>query len=42
MRDIRNLLEQGVNERNFALVNYQDKKGETRPMYRFAYQMLLR
>ena len=33
MRDIRNLLEQGVNERNFALVNYQDKKGEMRPMY---------
>ena len=26
MRDIRNLLEQGVNERNFALVDYADKK----------------
>jgi Rha family phage regulatory protein len=33
MRDIRNLLEQGVNESNFGLVNYKDKKGETRPMY---------
>ena len=33
MRDIRNLLEQGVNESNFGLVEYKDKKGETRPMY---------
>jgi anti-repressor protein len=33
MRDIRNLLEQGVNESNFGLVNYKDKKGEVRPMY---------
>ena len=33
MRDIRNLLEQGVNERNFALVDYADKKGEKRPCY---------
>lgn len=33
MRDIRNLLEQGVNESNFGLVNYKDKKGEIRPMY---------
>ena len=27
MRDIRNILDQGVNERNFALVKYTDKKG---------------
>ncbi len=33
MRDIRNILDQGVNERNFALVKYTDKKGEQRPMY---------
>ena len=33
MRDIRNLLERGVNESNFGLVEYKDKKGETRPMY---------
>ena len=33
MRDIRNILGQGVNERNFALVEYRDKKGESRPMY---------
>lgn len=33
MRDIRNLLDQGVNESNFGLVNYKDKKGEMRPMY---------
>lgn len=33
MRDIRNLLEQGVNESNFGLVDYKDKKGEMRPMY---------
>ena len=34
MRDIRSLLDQGVNESNFGLVEYKDKKGETRPMYR--------
>ena len=33
MRHIRNILDQGVNERNFALVKYTDKKGEQRPMY---------
>ena len=33
MRDIRSLLEQGVNESNFGLVEYTDKKGEARPMY---------
>ena len=33
MRDIRNLLDQGVNESNFGLVEYKDKKGEMRPMY---------
>ena len=33
LRDIRNLLDQGVNETNFGLVEYKDKKGETRPMY---------
>ena len=33
MRDIRSLLEQGVNESNFGLVEYKDKKGEKRPMY---------
>ena len=33
LRDIRNLLEQGVNELNFELVDYKDKKGEIRPMY---------
>ena len=33
LRDIRSLLEKGVNERNFALVDYKDKKGEARPMY---------
>ena len=33
MRDIRNILERGVNESNFGLVEYKDKKGETRPMY---------
>lgn len=33
MRDIRNLLEQGVNEANFGLVNYTDAKGEKRPCY---------
>lgn len=33
MRDIRNLIEQGANECNFALVDYKDKKGEIRPCY---------
>ena len=33
MRDIRVLLEQGVNESNFGLVEYKDAKGENRPMY---------
>lgn len=33
MRDIRNLLAQGINERNFASVEYTDKKGEKRPCY---------
>ena len=33
MRDIRNLLEQGVNETNFGLVDFTDKKGEVRPCY---------
>lgn len=33
MRDIRAILEQGVNESNFGLVNYKDLKGENRPMY---------
>lgn len=33
LRDIRNLLESGVNETNFGLVEYKDKKGEVRPMY---------
>lgn len=33
MRDIRSLLEQGVNESNFGLVEYSDKKGEKRPCY---------
>lgn len=34
MRDIRGLLDQGVNEFNFELVEYKDKKGETRPMFK--------
>lgn len=34
MRDIRTLLDQGVNESNFGLVNYKDKKGELRPCYK--------
>lgn len=34
MRDIRGLLDQGVNETNFGLVEYKDKKGETRPMFK--------
>lgn len=33
MRDIRSLIEQGVNGSNFGLVNYKDKKGELRPMF---------
>lgn len=35
LRDIRNLVEQldNDNERNFALVDYTDSKGEKRPMY---------
>lgn len=33
MRDIRNLIGQGVNQSNFGLVKYQDKKGEMRDMY---------
>lgn len=33
MRDIRSLMEQGVNGSNFGLVNYKDKKGEVRPMF---------
>lgn len=33
MRDIRNIIEQGVNQSNFGLVKYKDKKGEKRDMY---------
>lgn len=33
IRDIKNLLKQGVNELNFEPVNYKDAKGEERPMY---------
>lgn len=33
MRDIRSLIEQGINGSNFGLVNYKDKKGEVRPMF---------
>ena len=33
LRDIRNLLDSGVNETNFGMVEYKDKKGEVRPMY---------
>lgn len=33
MRDIRKILEQGVNQSNFGLVKYKDKKGEMRDMY---------
>lgn len=33
IRDIRKLLGQGVNERNFTLVDYTDAKGEKRPCY---------
>lgn len=33
MRDIRELLSKGINRLNFELVNYKDKKEETRPCY---------
>lgn len=33
LRDIRNLLEQGVNAHNFVAVEYVDAKGEKRPCY---------
>mgnify|MGYP004641556909 FL=1 len=33
MRDVRNLIGQGVNQSNFGLVKYKDKKGEMRDMY---------
>lgn len=33
MRDIRNLIEQGVSESNFGLGSYSDKNNQTRPMY---------
>ena len=33
LRDIRNLLSQGVAERNFALGDYKDKNNQSRPMY---------
>ncbi len=33
MRDIRNILEQGVNQLNFELLEYKDAKGEMRPIY---------
>lgn len=33
MRDISNLLNQGVNQLNFELVEYSDRKGEKRPCY---------
>ena len=33
LRDIRNLLNQGVNAHNFVEVEYTDKKGEKRPCY---------
>ena len=33
LRDIRKLLEQGVNQHNFVLVDYTDAKGEKRPCY---------
>ena len=33
LRDIRNLLSQGVNAHNFVEVEYTDKKGEKRPCY---------
>lgn len=34
LRDIRNLLSQGVAERNFALGEYKDKNNQSRPMYK--------
>lgn len=34
MRDIRNLLKQGVNQSNFGRIEYKDAKGEMRPCYR--------
>lgn len=33
MRDIRNLLDQGVAERNFALSEYKDSTGRKLPCY---------
>lgn len=33
LRDIRNLLSQGVNAHNFVAVEYTDKKGEKRPCF---------
>ena len=33
MRDIRNLLEQGVDERNFALISYVDKANRQKPCF---------
>ena len=33
MRDIRSLLEQGINALNFEEVNYMDNKGEKRPCF---------
>ena len=40
MRDIRSILSQGVNQSNFGLVKYKDKKGEMRDMYRLTPQRL--
>ena len=33
LRDIRNLIERGASERNFALGDYKDKNNQSRPMY---------
>ena len=33
MRDIRNILEQGVAESNFGLGSYSDANGQNRPCY---------
>lgn len=33
MRDIRNLLEQGVSQINFELAEYSDNQGKPRPCY---------
>lgn len=33
MRDIKNLLKQGVSEINFDLASYKDKQGKDRPMF---------